>query len=198
MKLSISIAALLLMSSLAARTEALETDCRTIEDPNERLACFDATYGTEEKAPEAAEAATVESESVIVSEPVVPETQVSVEPTPVAPATVPLVTESSVTESSVTESSVTESSERPLPPEKKKTGFLGDELVNFTSTITSILAGDKQKMVFQLENEQIWLQSSPRRLPFKEGDAVTIKNALLGGYIMRSEKGVSTRVQRIH
>ena len=193
MKLSISIAALLLMSSLAARTEALETDCRTIEDPNERLACFDATYGTEEKAPEAAEAATVESESVIVSEPVVPETQVSVEPTPVAPATVPLVTESSVTESSVTESS-----ERPLPPEKKKTGFLGDELVNFTSTITSILAGDKQKMVFQLENEQIWLQSSPRRLPFKEGDAVTIKNALLGGYIMRSEKGVSTRVQRIH
>ena len=61
MKLSISIAALLLMSSLAARTEALETDCRTIEDPNERLACFDATYGTEEKAPEAAEAATVES-----------------------------------------------------------------------------------------------------------------------------------------
>jgi hypothetical protein len=190
LKLSISIAALLLMSSLAARTEAEETDCRAIEDPNERLACFDATYGTEEKAPEAAEAATVESESVIVSEPVAPEAPVSSEPTPaaVAPATAPLVTESSGTQSS----------ESPPPPEKKKTGFLGDELINFSSTITSILAGDKQKMVFQLENEQIWLQSSPRRLPFKEGDTVTIKNALLGGYIMRSEKGVSTRVQRIH
>jgi hypothetical protein len=177
--------ALLLPLSVAGGLAAEETDCRAIEDPNERLACFDATYGTADAAPEAAEATAVESETVIVSEPVVPAAPESLEPSPAAaaPAAAPLVSESP---------------EGSSPAEEKKTGFLGDELVDFTSPITAILAGEKQKMVFQLENEQIWLQSSPRRLPFKEGDVVRIKNATLGGYIMRSEKGVSTRVSRIH
>lgn len=169
MKLMINIAALLLLSLLAARPIAAETDCRTIEDPDERLACFDANYGTPEAAPAPVEAP-IESEKV--SEPVAVKTPASVEstPAPVAPA----------------------------KPAEKKTGFLGDELVDLTSTITAILAGEKQKMVFQLENGQIWLQSSPRPLPFKEGDLVTVKNATFGGYFMRSEKGVSTRVRRIY
>ena len=69
--------------------------------------------------------------------------------------------------------------------------------MNLTSTITGILAADKQKMVFQLENDQIWIQSTPRTLRFEEGDVVTIRNANFGGYFMRAESGVSTRVQRI-
>ena len=52
-------------------------------------------------------------------------------------------------------------------------------------------------MVFRLANEQIWMQSSPRRLPIHKGDEVTISPGTVGGFIMRTERGVATRVQRI-
>ena len=76
-------------------------------------------------------------------------------------------------------------------------GLFNDPKVDLTTTIVAVRRGEKQKMVFQLENEQIWMQSTPRPLPFEEGDTVSIKNATLGGYFMRSTKGTSTRVQRI-
>jgi hypothetical protein len=52
-------------------------------------------------------------------------------------------------------------------------------------------------MVFRLENGQIWMQSSPRNLPFAVGNKVAIKSGRIGGYIMRSESGTSTRVKII-
>ena len=63
--------------------------------------------------------------------------------------------------------------------------------------IKAILNGDQQKMVFLLDNGQIWLQSSPRNLPFHKGDDVTIKSGTMGGYILRTISGTSTRVRRI-
>ena len=68
---------------------------------------------------------------------------------------------------------------------------------DFQSRIKELKAGNSQKMVFLLENSQIWLQDSPRTLPFRVGDTVKIKKGLLGGYTMRSKSGTSTRVQRI-
>ena len=65
------------------------------------------------------------------------------------------------------------------------------------SQIAAVRSGGQQRMVFRLANDQIWMQSSPRDLPFSVGDNVNIKNARMGGYIMRSESGTSTRVQRI-
>jgi hypothetical protein len=177
-KISIKLAAILLLLSLSAATETAETDCTAIEDPSERLACFDAVYGNAD-ATESIEQP-LDRDDLVEIEP----DSAAVEPSAAAviPATVP---------------SEPVSSEDVSGQAEKKTGFLGDELVNVTTTISAILAGDKQKMVFELDNGQIWLQSSPRNLPFKEGDVVTVKNALLGGYFLRSEKGVSTRVNRI-
>ena len=60
--------------------------------------------------------------------------------------------------------------------------------------IAAIRAGSNQRMVFRLTNGQIWMQSSPRSLPFKEGDSVVIKAGIIGGYIMRSTNGISSRV----
>jgi hypothetical protein len=152
--------------------------CAVIENSEERLACYDSTFSVEDPASapeESPEVNPVEATGRAV---------ISEETITAPPSGLPGDTAS-------TEPAASKSGE------EKQTGWLGDELVNFSSTITAILAGDKQKMVFQLENGQVWLQSSPRRLPFKEGDVVTVKNALLGGYFMRSKKGVSTRVQRI-
>jgi hypothetical protein len=75
--------------------------------------------------------------------------------------------------------------------------FDQDERVDFTSTITYVHARAQQKMVFQLENEQVWMQSVPRLLRIREGDQVTIENASVGGYMMRTDRGVTTRVERI-
>lgn len=89
------------------------------------------------------------------------------------------------------------------PKGEKKKGFsLGklldrDPQFDITTTIKSLKAGVSQKMVFLLANNEVWLQNAPRTLPFREGDTVTIKSGLLGGYIMRSDGGTSTRVQRI-
>ncbi len=65
------------------------------------------------------------------------------------------------------------------------------------SKIQDLRSGNAQKMVFLLDNNEIWLQNSPRNLPFHKGDEVTIKSGLLGGYIMRSDGGTATRVRRI-
>lgn len=81
----------------------------------------------------------------------------------------------------------------------RRTGGIFDwpEKVNIKSKIAAVRSKDKQKMVFRLENGQIWMQSSPRELPIREGDEVTIKSATIGGYILRTSSGTSTRVQRI-
>jgi len=160
--------------------------CVDIEDPSERLACFDAQYQDEsvpeEPVPDESEPV-VEADSTREPEPAQSDAQAA---PPAAVAVAP-----------VAEESAPPSSETPpFAPESQAT-WLGDEKVNLSSTIQAIRAGEKQKMVFLLDNEQIWMQSSPRSLPFETGDRITIKNALLGGYYMHSEKGTSTRVQRI-
>ena len=87
--------------------------------------------------------------------------------------------------------------------ERNSRGFSLSKIFNrdpggdFQSRIKELKAGNSQKMVFLLENSQIWLQDSPRTLPIRVGDTVKIKKGLLGGYTMRSKSGTSTRVQRI-
>ncbi len=69
--------------------------------------------------------------------------------------------------------------------------------VSISSTLKSVRDSDKQKMVFLLENDQIWIQHSPRSLPFAKGQEVTIKSGTIGGYLMSNTDGLSTRVRRI-
>lgn len=83
------------------------------------------------------------------------------------------------------------------PEEKKKNWFGSRDKEIITATITEVLDRDRQKMVFRLSNKQIWLQSSPRSLPIHPGDEITIKSGIIGGYILRTSSGTSTRVRRI-
>ena len=149
-------------------------DCSTIEDADERLSCYDRQYSREPASDEPASPATMtEIETMPVTGQSAAETTVE----DVAPAAA--------------------AAEGAGPESEEQRTFFGSEKLNLTSTIAAIRAGEKQKMVFRLENAQIWIQATPRPLPFREGDTVTIKNAFFGGYFMRSEKGTSTRVQRI-
>ena len=67
----------------------------------------------------------------------------------------------------------------------------------FISRIKKIRSRKKQRMVFLLENDQVWIQIEPRAQPFREGEQVSIKADLMEGFNMRSESGAYTRVRRI-
>ncbi|XOV82855.1 MAG: hypothetical protein ACFHXK_18600 [bacterium] len=150
-----------------ARSQENAQSCSLIDDPTERLRCFDRQFPADS----------------IASEP---------------PATSP---------PHDTAGAVEQSSDNTLPLEPGTTTataapssrglFSEKEPFLITSRLESVRDRDKQKMVFRLENDQIWLQDSPRSLPFREGDEVTIRSATIGGYILSNHKGVSTRVRQI-
>jgi hypothetical protein len=162
---------LLLLVLITAAQQSWTTeaaDCASIEDDARRLACFDAS----------------------VSGKAIPQMPSA----PSAPPPPPPAAEPSSSPPVAAESPVAPSGDTSAAPE---TGFMGDEKIDLTTTIEAIHAGEKQKMVFLLANDQVWIQATPRPLPFEVGDTVSVRNATLGGYFMRSEKGTSTRVQRV-
>ena len=89
-----------------------------------------------------------------------------------------------------------------VPPSLDQRAVLGVPTENQqklprVARLQAIRRGEKQKMVFLLENGEIWLQSAPRDVAFYQQDKVTITRGVLGGHFMRNAAGVSTRVVRI-
>ena len=80
---------------------------------------------------------------------------------------------------------------------KSKSLFDWEGAEPFISKIKKIRSREKQRMVFLLENDHVWIQIEPRPQPFREGEQVSIKAGLMGGFNMRSESGAFTRVRRI-
>ena len=52
------------------------------------------------------------------------------------------------------------------------------------------------ELLVELDNGQVWQQLSPRLMPINEGDEVIVKKARLGGFILSTSSGGSTRVKR--
>ena len=101
-------------------------------------------------------------------------------------------------ESAPIEPKVAESEESDDAVGRKPEGlFAKPTEASLQSRVKTVRQRDKQKMVFLLENDQIWMQSTPRNLPIHMGDIVTIKNTRFGGYMMTTDRGTSTRVKRI-
>ena len=185
MKRAIIIIAVFAQSALAA-AESVE-DCTKIGDPQERLGCYDRQFSRSSgvEADEATEKVAATAGAAGAQE----TTDSDDEQLPV-PATAPMVT----SQQEAASSPETASKEKDAP----KAGlFDQDERVDLASTITHVHSKPQQKMVFQLENDQVWMQSAPRMLQIREGDRVTIENASIGGYMMRTERGVTTRVERV-
>lgn len=174
---------LLLFFSLSVFGETAQ-ECAKLVRTDDRLACFDKLFPSKTDK-------MIESETVQKKQ--------------------PSADSRNVTDSSTREVAKTTQDELTRPDkskidgedERNSLGFSLSKIFNrdpggdFQSRITELKAGNSQKMVFLLENSQIWLQDSPRTLPFRVGDTVKIKKGLLGGYTMRSKSGTSTRVQRI-
>ena len=164
----------ILVSALATNSIAWAeqtSKCSQIENKNERLLCFDREFPdiTQPKRPREAKA---KASELISNE----------------------------SEAATAATSTLVESEAPSK-NKSRFSFSGlldwKEPFNFETEIAAIRSGGKQRMVFRLDNGQIWMQTSPRELPFSVGNKVAIKSGKMGGFIMRSESGTSTRVRRI-
>ena len=89
------------------------------------------------------------------------------------------------------------------PKEEKYIGNIAKSLFDWKGTepfinkIKKIRSREKQRMVFLLDNDQIWIQIEPRFQPFKEGEQVYIQTNFTGGFNMRSESGAFTQIRRI-
>ncbi len=80
---------------------------------------------------------------------------------------------------------------------QKKTAAKAAVVDTMAGRITEITRRARQEMVFHLDNAQVWMQVTARFRMIKVGEAVKIKRARLGGYILTTEHGVSTRVKRL-
>jgi hypothetical protein len=174
---------LLLFFSLSVFGETAQ-ECAKLVRTDDRLACFDKLFPSKTDK-------MIESETVQKKQPSADTRNVTDRST------------REVTKTTQDELTRPDESKIDVEDERNSLGFSLSKIFNrdpggdFQSRITELKAGNSQKMVFLLENSQIWLQDSPRTLPFRVGDTVKIKKGLLGGYTMRSKSGTSTRVQRI-
>ncbi len=179
-----------------ARAEAAE-NCAQIADARARLACFDRQYP---RGGRTAPAPGITTEAIPAPAPAPATTQVPHAPAPQTP--VPQTPVPQTPPQTVSPQPVVTPEPQPAAPAAPASSSRGGlfsqtEKLDLDTEIAAIRRGNQQRMVFRLANNEIWMQNSPRELPFKTGDKVNIKNGKVGGYIMRSESGTSTRVKRI-
>ncbi len=188
----------LVMASLAISGASLAAEspvsCVDIADPDARLACFDRQFGNMDKTedvPQAPEPPVVPESTapaVIETAPVTQRPAADPEP-PAAPA---------APASRSSEAPITAQAGKARAPERRSGGlFARKAKVNIAAQIAAVRAREQQKMVFLLDNEEVWMQTAPRLLPIKKGDQIRIKSTLFGGYVLRTSSGTSTRVTRI-
>ncbi|MGK0225063.1 MAG: hypothetical protein ACI9ON_004323 [Limisphaerales bacterium] len=171
-----------------------EENCALIENARERLVCYDRTFpigvraelpkiSSEVIAPaQSPESQTLEGQSLNTAPASADEAQ--------APVTAVEDTSGLRARKGTTAS--------PAAGKNRTKGmFSWDDELDFTAEVKAVRDEGQQRMVFLLDNEQIWMQSSPRLLPIKKGDSVRVKSGKIGGYIMRNQNGTSTRVNRI-
>ena len=177
-RMQYKILALLTTLALAAPQAFANTNCAQIENARERLACYDSQFPPEQGA----------NIPRITSEPIRAPSTLGNTPNPTSQPVI------------ASNSSSTQPRPAPVPSEQGGGGaglFGWTDKVDFETEIIALRRGDQQRMVFRLANGQIWMQNSSRDLPFSVGDRVSIKNGRVGGYVMRSDSGTSTRVRRI-
>ncbi len=125
-------------------------NCAQIKDPDERLACYDEAY---------------QASGAVESVPPVATSKQRRNPREEAVEQI-----DEVTAPNARVGTAASENERP----RSKGMFSRRDKVDFSATISALRAGEKQRMIFLLDNEQVWMQSSPREMTFKKGDQITI------------------------
>lgn len=152
--------------------------CAVVTNDAGRLACYDAAFGK----PAAAAAGLVTSTGTASAVPSVGKAGVG------AGARAANDDASKVHESF----GMSEASKRAREPQQPA------QPTSITSTLTQVSSRPTGQLVLTLEDGQVWTQTeSDLRFRARPGDAVTIRKASLGSYLMVGPDRVATRVRRI-
>jgi len=186
---------LIIFGAVSVMAQAAE-DCTQIDDPMARLACFDRQFSRSEPPSGTKAGENRAGEKLNVN----PANQVEQAPEPVQETTRVEPQRKRAGEAEVADQGGTRTqaqSVRTEEPKQQKRGWFSrftGEKKEYHGTVIDLLNNPKQRMVFQLDNGQIWIQSQARNLPIRKGDKVSVRSATVGGFILRSADGVSTRV----
>lgn len=147
-------------------------DCAAIESAEQRLACFDAAYGKSETLPEQIET----SSGAATDSP----------PGDAGPAAAAGAAAATAT--------TTPPDEADFGLSKSKTETEGESLV---SGIAAVSKDGYDKLIFELENGQVWRQLEYKRFIVKAGDVAEIRHGSFGSYKLYIQgKKTWTRVRR--
>ncbi len=186
---------LIIVGAVSVMAQAAE-DCTQIDDPMARLACFDRQFSRNEPPSCTKAGENRAGEKLNVN----PANQVEQAPEPVQETIRVEPQRERAGEAEVADQAGTRTqahSVRTEEPKQQKRGWFSrftGEKKEYHGTVIDLLNNPKQRMVFQLDNGQIWIQSQARNLPIRKGDKVSVRSATVGGFILRSADGVSTRV----
>jgi len=146
-------------------------DCAAIESSDERLACFDAAYGAGAETPPDTASAPVDGGPA----------------EPAAGVVVPAAAAAGAAQ-------VTTPSEADFGIEKPKSETEGESL---TSGIAAVKRDGYDKLIFELDNGQVWRQIEYKRFSAKAGQVAEIRHGSFGSYKFYIKGGKNwTRVRR--
>ncbi len=170
--------------------------CAAIEDDDKRLACFDRAVKSVKSAEETGDLVAVDKSQVQTLQreafgfnlPSLPKFRI------------PTLVRLQAAKNNISDTAPANIAEKPTGSsqvlEKTKTG----EISKIMYTIAKIKKKANGKIVFYLENGQVWAQTNPKniKIPRKiEGLKAEIKKAAMGTYFLRiNGKGSAIRVQR--
>jgi hypothetical protein len=171
--------------------------CRDLSDANARLACFD-----REAAALSSTSAAPLPPSSAASRPAAPTsiTPAAAVATPAAPVAAP----AAVVAAPAQPAAVLDPqqkfglAEKAIAAKEVAAGTRAPEASKIEAHITQLVPGADGRIVFSLDNEQVWRQlSAEGEMLAKQGDTVTISRGALGSYWLQIKSGRGCKVTRL-
>ena len=151
--------------------------CAAVDDPPERLACYDQAFPR----PDGAAVAAAPEAAQVVQQ--APGRAVERAPEPKAPAAAETVEEFGLNRAQL----------QARDPERVST-----RIERIEATVTEVRYRPSGERVITLDNGQVWLQTEvTARGPLRAGDTVAIRRAALGSFQLVTPGRVALRVRRI-
>ena len=163
--------------------------CTTIADDAQRLACYDSAFGhtsAAEVATPSRAAASAAGSGAAAAANATPEATSAAAVSPAAQATAASTPRVEATD----DFGLTQQAQR------DRAGIVAVESIS--AQVTQVDRNAADRLVVTLDNGQVWVQSeSTSRIRVKPGDAITIKRAALGSFMLVTAQDRSTRAKRL-
>ena len=167
---------LLFMAQPALTAEEALTKCRHIEDIAERVACYDGVADSNFPTGSSDTGSSDTGSSDIVET-----------------ITPPEITESNEVPDAQSLFGTNDAEAKRIV----ETSLAIEQISEIEAIVTDVRRSSNKKLTVTLDNGQVWRQLDNKPLPLKSGEAVIVRKASLGSYLMEKQSGSrSIRVKR--